>query len=200
MKRFINNRIKHKKIGQQIAEEILEAQRRADEFSSSSSQSSNSPPSSLDTVNSGSSINGSMSGSGSSSSINEKLGPRRGYDLKSLCGQSMPSLTTSDSGIDNTSFDNFSIPSIQSLSNSSLTDISQLEPIPMNNMRFLEPTMTASEMMPHMNNHSIVVNQRINNNVVFNGNPIQQNDANEESDEAAMSLIVSTIGSTFKQN
>lgn len=194
MKRFISNRVKHKKIGQQIAEEIMDAQRRADEFSSSSSQSSNSPPSSLDTANSSSagSLSGSMSGSVSSSSINEKIinNHRNNYELKNSNAHSLPSLT-SDSGIDNnSSFDNMSLPSIQSLSNSSLTDISQLEPIPINNLRFVEPTISASEANLHLNHHSMAVNARHHNNVIFNGNPNQQNEANEESDEAAMSLIV----------
>ncbi|CAG2111977.1 unnamed protein product, partial [Medioppia subpectinata] len=159
VKRFIANRIKHSKIGQQIAEEVLEAQRRADEFSSSSSQSSsNSPPSSLDTGSSGggggvvrnngsissSSAIGSLTGSSQSvssatamTSVSAKQlssvdGDDNGYDLTRGCDPSFKTMSgasgqsPSESGV---CFDTLSLPSVQSMSNSSLTDISQLEPI-----------------------------------------------------------------------
>ncbi len=168
MKGFIKNKIKHSKVGQQIAEEILEAQRRADEFSSSSSQSSDSPPSSLDTGN------GSINSSLSSNSLEKPM--HSIYGMKAQSPLITQSLAT-DSGTESTNYYSLSLPSFRDASNSSLTDISSLEPMNINNLRFI-------------NSFDNSVNQQMNNNIINNETRTQQND---ESDEAAMALIMSIL-------
>ncbi|CAG2177603.1 unnamed protein product [Oppiella nova] len=205
VKKFFTNRIKHSKIGQQIAEEVLEAQRRADEFSTSSScssqSSSNSPPSSLDTSNT--SAVGSLNGNSSAIS-----GKSMSSDHES-CQPSLTSITVTntssyDSGVDNQAYDSLSLPSIPSMSNSSLADISQLEPIPAHSIRFLNSNHSSStsgdnngssclsnDSMNGVNNHRVHYNSAINELV---GNVSQtQNHMNEETDEAAISLIMSIL-------
>jgi aryl hydrocarbon receptor nuclear translocator-like protein 1 len=171
MKRFIKNKIKHSKVGQQIAEEILEAQRRADDFSSSSSQSSDSPPSSLDTGNG--SVNSSLSGNCLEKPMHST------YGMKTPSPLIIQSLAT-DSGIESANYDSLSLPSFRDASNSSLTDISSLEPLSTNNSRFI-------------NSFYNPVNQQMNNSIINSETRTQQNDQNEESDEAAMALIMSIL-------
>ncbi len=171
MKRFIKTKIKHSKVGQQIAEEILEEQRRADEFSSSSSQSSNSPSSSLDTGN------GFVNSSLSANSLEKPM--HSIYGMKTPSPLITQSLAT-DSGFESTNYDSLSLPSFREESNSSLTDISSLEPMNTNNLRFI-------------NSFNNSVNQQMNNSIINNETRTQQNGQNEESDEAAMALIMSIL-------